>query len=140
MIQEGDILYACINSIPVQCKITAVDFGGSGTHLVYTIPENQAYLVSSEDLAENSEQCLANFTERVEKEYKMYSDLVDSPTALILHILYAAVNGKKIDGIEKTAIIDQASKYTQIDVNEYLSKLAEIEKGKRNKNENQEED
>lgn len=133
--EEGMIVYACLNNVPTQCRITAMNFGGDGVHLVITLPEKQAYIVSEDELADNPEDCYTNHMEQVQKEYNMYFGATDSPTGLILHILHAAVTGRKIDGIEKSAIIDRASQYTQVDVNEYLAKLDEIEKRKGNKNE-----
>ena len=136
-LEEGMIVYACLNGIPTQCRITALGFGGDHTHLVITLPEQQAYIVSDDEIADNPEDCYTNHMERVAKEYNMYFGATDTPTGLILHILHAAVTGRKIEGIEQSAILDRASEYTQVDVREYLAKLDEIEKRKGNKHENE---
>ena len=122
-IEEGALVYCMLNNIPTQCKVHYIGFGGDNIHLLTSLPDNQAFIAETIDLAETAEECKKNYDERVYNEYHLYYDALTSQSAIVLHLLSSSVEGRKIEGIELKAVKDRAAEFIQINIDDYLSEI-----------------
>ena len=127
-IEEGALVYCMLNNVPTQCKVHYIGFGGDDIHLLTSLPDNQAFIAETIDLAETAEECKKNYDERVYNEYHLYYDTLNTKDALMMHLFSASVDGRKIERIEKQAIADRIAEFTQIDVNAYIEEIKKSEK------------
>ena len=126
-IEDGALLYCMRDGeVPVQCKVHYTNFGSEGVHLLTYLPDNQSFIANDVDLAETAEECEKNYKKRIAEEYSMYYNDLNSNESVMLHLLEASVNGRKIDGIELKAVSDRISEFTQIDIAEYLQRIQQV--------------
>lgn len=127
-INEGDILYCMVNNVPTQCKVHYIGFGGDDVHLLTSLPDNQAFIAETIDLAVTAEECENNHKTRIYNEYHLHYDAITTSDNLILHLLNSCIEGRKIEGVELQAIKDRTSEFIQIDIDEYLNEIKKNEK------------
>lgn len=122
-IEEGALVYCMLNNVPTQCKVHYIGFGGDDIHLLTSLPDNQAFIANTIDLAETAEDCEKEYNERMYAEYHLHYDFLNSQERVMLHLLESSVNGRQIEGNELKAVKDRIAEFTQIDIDGYITEI-----------------
>ena len=122
--KEFDIIYIFNHDSDTieQCRVIATDFGGEGQCLVYGLTSKTHFVTGVTDMYKSPEECLHEEARKIDEGYMAHYEAIDSMEIVVLHAIYAAMTGTKLDNLEIQALIHRASEFMQVDVRSSLDK------------------
>ena len=127
-VNERDIVYIFNHNSEVveQCRVVEVDFGGDDQCLVYGLNSQAHFISTISDMYETPEECLHAEAKKIDKCYMSHYETFDSMEMVVLHALYAAMTGTKLDNLEVQALIHRASEFMRVNIRDSLDKYAKV--------------
>ena len=121
---ERDIVYVFIHDSGSveQCRVVEKDFGREGQYLLYGMDCKSHFVVDIKDIYETSNECLAEEARKIDEEYVAQYNTFDSMEMVVLHSLYAAMTGAKLDNLTVQAMVHRASEFMGVDIRNSLDK------------------
>jgi hypothetical protein len=137
-LNERDIVYIFnhnTNNVE-QCRVVAKDFGEDDQCLLYGLSSESHFVAAPIDMYESAEICLQEEARKIDEGYMTHYETFDSMEMVVLHALYAAMTGTKLDNLEIQALVHRASEFMRVDIRGSLDKYVksmEKESGKKTK-------
>lgn len=133
---ERDIVYILNNNLKTveECRVVEKDFGSDGHCLVYGLNSEMHFVAAPLDMYESPEECLQEEARKIDEGYMTHYETFDSMEMVVLHALYAAMTGTKLDNLEIQALVHRASEFMRVDIRGSLDKYVKVmEKGSEKK-------
>lgn len=131
-VNERDIVYIFNHNSDIveECRVVATDFGSEGQCLAYGLNSETHFVATPLDMYASPDECLQEEARKIDEGYMTHYETFDSMEMVVLHALYAAMTGTKLDNLEIQALTHRASEFMRVDIRSALDKYVKMmEKG-----------
>lgn len=124
----NNIVYVMLDESIRKCEVK--QFFESSKHYILKIVGTEQYIaVEKEEIFATSEACVSAFQRKYQKEYEKHYDDFETIEELFAFLLYNAKISHTCENVKLIAAVNRASEFTGIDMNQYLEKYMQDEKG-----------